>query len=368
MSRKILIASGGTGGHIFPAVTLAETLKEKLPDLNICLAGHGLDNNPFLKNTSFSLHTYSASPLSLSNPLKTLFQGLKITSGVLECLWFLQQNPFDLLVSFGSYHTFPLLIAAHLKQVPFILHEANAIPGRVNRWMSGQAKVTCVQFPCAKASLQGTLQEALLPLRITPPSLFWQRLKEEYGFEEQRLCLFIHGGSQGALGLNQKLQTILPHLANTFPPLQIIHLVGRQHDVFVSYQKLYQQLGLPHYLAPFSDDMPSLWAQADLSICRAGAGTLREMIYHEVPSILVPYPFAQDQHQLANAKFMSQRVGGGLLLPENHLSKESLSYLFERLLMNKRTTLRAMKQALRAYKKKTEDKTLLQVILKELTV
>lgn len=344
MEKVVLITTGGTGGHIYPAVALAKELATKLPLGQIHFAG--LELNKKMHHSSFPIHTVSRYPSK--NPLKKCLIFFK---EVHESHRIVKKLKPDVVIGFGSFYTLPFLIAALFQKIPIILHEGNAIPGRVNRLISPFSRFNAHQFPEAKNYLFGIKKQALLPIRSKYQEGKKQSSLEKLGLVSHYFTLFIHGGSLGALAINQHIKECLKYLKYCFSPFQVIHLTGRHEKE--DFKNFYDQLEIPSYVTPYSKEMDILWQAADLSIGRAGASTIREVIEFEVPSIFIPYPHAKDQHQNKNALFMSERVGGSLLVKQQDLTPDHLLFIFQKLFAHRCALLRAMRQALKTYKKKT---------------
>ncbi|MDB2614060.1 UDP-N-acetylglucosamine--N-acetylmuramyl-(pentapeptide) pyrophosphoryl-undecaprenol N-acetylglucosamine transferase [Chlamydiales bacterium] len=357
MNKKILIAAGGTGGHIIPATGLAQELSCLIDAQSIYLAGH----QPKIQQINTPFETYSITSGGIKSPLK-------ICKGIYQSHQIIREIAPDIIIGFGSYHSFPLLASGLLHQIPLILHEANAIPGKVNRLMSRYSLFTAVQFKEAIPLLNGKIKEAPLPLKADHlcPTLKPDEAILKLGLQLGRFTLLIFGGSQGAKGINQLIKTILPTLVNRFSPLQVIHITGHNEKETDTIKEMYRSSSIPHFVSPFHPDMTTIWQAADFAITRAGASTIREMIHFEVPSLFIPYPFATDNHQEKNAAFICKKVGGGITLNEDNLNPQLLIKLFEKLFNHKMATLRAMKQALRSFKKRTDKKSFAELILNQL--
>jgi UDP-N-acetylglucosamine--N-acetylmuramyl-(pentapeptide) pyrophosphoryl-undecaprenol N-acetylglucosamine transferase len=213
-------------------------------------------------------------------------QPLRIAAGTLQTLGLLSTYKPDLVVGFGSFHTFPVLLAARLRHIPIILHEGNATPGRVNRLFSRRALLTGVQFPNTK--LLGKTVHMPLPLRPHEP-LEPAAARTALGLDPDCHTIVVMGGSQGALRLNQVAHEAL----STRTDIQVIHLTG--------HGKPLPPYPFPSYVVEFEHRMDLVWSAADLVIMRAGASSIAEHLAYRVPAILVPYPHAADDHQNANA-------------------------------------------------------------------
>jgi UDP-N-acetylglucosamine--N-acetylmuramyl-(pentapeptide) pyrophosphoryl-undecaprenol N-acetylglucosamine transferase len=212
---------------------------------------------------------------------------------VLRCgFWFLARRP-AVVVGAGGYASGPAVLAAWLVRVPTMLMEQNHFPGATNRWLAPRADAVCVPSELAKTRLGGIGLVTGNPVRpefaaIGPPP------------RADRMSLLVFGGSRGARSINRALVAALPQLALMTPPPRIVHQTGpEEHEAVVAAYAAHP--GLPADVRPFLDDMPRRLADADLVVCRAGATTLAELAAAGRPAILVPFPFASDDHQRANA-------------------------------------------------------------------
>ena len=309
--HKFLFAAGGTGGHLFPAQALAKQLQADDPNVEVLFGGGHLASNPFFDHMQFPFREIaSASPLR-KNPFKALALLFK---GYRESLSLCRECSFDLVVGFGSFYSFPLLLAAKTLKIPYILIESNAYPGHVNRLFSSKAQFTALQFSEAVKNVKGAsyvVQMPSLAKAAEKEAMDKAEASRYFGFDPDRFTLLVFGGSQGAGAINRAM-------ANVDGDLQIIHLCGKQSDMDAIQQE-YEKKGIRSYVKPFESQIQIAWAAADLAIVRSGAGTLAEVIDHTVPAILIPWPGATQQHQQKNAEVL-QSIGGAILLKETHLS------------------------------------------------
>lgn len=323
--KKILIAAGGTGGHLFPAQALAEQLLEEDPLIELFFAGSGLSLNPYLNKERFRFCEVVSTTPFRGSFLKALKSVFLLMRGIKESYALLLKEKPTLIVGFGSFHTFPLLCAAVLRKVPIALFESNAIPGKVVRLFSKRAQLTGIYFSEARRYLKGNTVEVEIPTQssLTPSALSKQQAREELGLDPHLPTLLVFGGSQGAQGINRNIIGILPLLKKASHPFQLIHLTGCE-ETALSVRKLCEELEIRCYIKKFEKGMQKVWSAADKVICRAGAMTLSELLHYEVPGILIPYPAASDGHQLKNALFIEQKVGGAVHLPQSSLTPELL--------------------------------------------
>lgn len=352
--KKILLAVGGTGGHLFPAQALARDLKMKDPDIELLFAGSGLSKNLYFNRSSFSFKEIQSGTFLTKN-LKRNFRGiLSLIKGFRQSFKLLREFKPDIVVGFGSYHIFPLLLAAQIKKFPLILFASDSIPGKVIRFFSKKALTSAVQFEEAKKKLKGATTLVHMPFWSKESSDFnlsKNQARKYYNLHPELFTILIFGGSQGAQAINQAVTEI-----SLKKPFQIIHFVGHEKKVDPILDS-YQKRGIKACVKPFEDKMHYAWRAADVAVCRAGAATLAEMVFYEIPAILIPYPYAADGHQQMNAKIFEEQVGGAITLLENALSPEKLSMLLQNL------ELKKMEQNLADFKIKEQKEDLSTLII-----
>ncbi len=236
--------------------------------------------------------------------------GRQIFKGVCESRKILRAFSPDIVVGFGSFYTLPLLLAAKQKGLPIILHEQNAALGKVNRLFSRFAHTTALTFP---VHVSGGARLVHFPLRAVQERLDpW----EYFGLEKGKPTLLVCGGSQGALRLNTLFLSALPHL----PGYQVLHFTGKNSE---NVEKHYE--GIPSYVKPFESNLQLAMEIADLAICRAGASTIAELTETQTPALLIPFPYATDNHQEKNAR----HYPGGKVYLESELTGEKLAGLIK---------------------------------------
>lgn len=315
--KKVLIAVGGTGGHVFPAVGLAEELLDTNQDLYILFAGAGLSTNRYFNREQFAYCDIESATPARGGIVGAIRSLRALSKGLIASLKLLSKETPHLVVGFGSFHAFPLICAAVLKRIPLVLFESNALPGRVIRLFSKRAQFTGIYFPPAKQHLRGKSVEVHIPKRKSVPTstLSNREAKAQLGLDEHRPTLLVFGGSQGARAINAAVSEML---RGEFP-FQLIHFTGSE-EVASDIKQLCAQRGIRCYVKPFEPRMAVVWKAANMALCRAGAMTLSELIEHEVPCVLIPYRFASENHQMKNALFMQNEVKGGFVLEERNLS------------------------------------------------
>lgn len=313
---KVLIAAGGSGGHLFPAQQLAEMLQRKGSE--ILFAGYKLSYSPFfLRQNSISFIDVPAARLTDFSFFWVLMKG------VWKSIRILQKFKPDVVVSFGSYHVFPVVLAAAILRKKIVLFEANCTLGKVNRFFSRRASCIATQFPIKKGVLV-----PLLPWISHDERYTAQEARREYGLDPEMLTLLIFGGSQGSHFLNEKIPEALQDLKQN---IQVIHFTGKESS---STQKMYEQFKIKAHVAPFEPQMAKAYAAADCAICRSGAGTIAELIQRQIPALLIPFPEAAEEHQKVNGQYLASR-GAARLLIQSEAHRERLKSEIEKLILER---------------------------------
>ncbi len=354
---KIIFAAGGTGGHLFPAQGLAEQMQKNPLHIEVFFAGANLSENVHFDKSKFSFCDIASMTPFRRNIFKALKSMGLLLRGIFESLSLLSERKPDLVIGFGSFHAFPVLCAAAIKKIPFLLFESNSIPGKVIKLFSKQAVVTAVYFEEAKHYLKGETIEVEIPIKNPQSRRFVPREDARHllGLDPNLPTLLVFGGSQGAKQINKHLVELLPILRKD-TLFQLIHLTGSE-EVASDVRVLCGALGkVPCYVKKFEAQMDLIWNAADIALCRSGAMTLSEILYYEVPAVLIPYPFAADQHQLKNAQFL-QKVGGAVHFTEDIVSAPLLSETILRLIPLNSPERLKMKNAIKTFKsqQKKED-------------
>lgn len=271
---KIVMATGGTGGHLFPS----RQLRDELLEHEVVFAGHGLKHSPF-----FDRNIPHQEIVSSSSKWGVFF----LLKGLLQSLLLLVSFKPDLVIGFGSYHSFPVLAAAILLRKKVILFEPNCSLGKVNRFFAPFAHKIAFQFPIfhKKAAYVPPLPWKKGPKRLS-----------NYQKDPERITILVFGGSQGARFINETFCMAAREL--NFP-FRVIHFTGK-----TPFEGKYL---CPSIVKPFEEDMQSAYEVADLAVCRSGAGTIAELIRHQLPAVIIPYPHAHG-HQELNALFLKDAV------------------------------------------------------------
>ncbi len=317
---RMLIAGGGTGGHVFPGIALAEEVVTRHPANDVVFVGtaRGLEAK-VVPQAGFPIELIDVKGLKGKGLLDTLRNLLLLPLAFFQSLAILRRWRPDVVVGVGGYASGPVVLVAWLLRIPTAVQEQNAIAGFTNRVLGRfvQAAFTAFpeavrQFPRRKVFQLGN------PIRKT---LMDNYMMPAARHPEPRLLVF--GGSQGAHALNMRVLEALPHLADLRDRVRITHQTGAKDREYV--EKGYQACGFQPDVREFISDMSGAYAEADLVVCRAGATTLAELTVCKKPSILVPFPAAADNHQVKNALSLVS-AGAAVMIEEKDLTGELLAH------------------------------------------
>ncbi len=336
--RKLaVLAAGGTGGHLFPAKALAQALLARGWRVALITDERGGGFGPDLPQVE--VYRISAGGLAGGGLMRKLRSFAKLAYGSFEAWSLLGRLKPAVAVGFGGYPSVPTILAAHRRRIPIVLHEQNQIAGRANRLLAGRARLIGVSFP-QTAGLEAVAER----LRVTGnpvrgPIAAVGRKPYALPGKEDRLRLLVTGGSQGARVFNELLPKALCRLPEAVRARLLVAQQVRGDDL-ESVAATYRDCGIACDLRSFFDDMPERLAAAHLLVCRAGASTVTELAAAGRPAILVPYPFAADDHQTGNARAFAS-AGGGWVMPQHDLTPERLAERLADLLSDPGTLARA---------------------------
>ena len=338
---NVLIMAGGTGGHVFPALAVAARLKELGHAVTWMGAPDSFESQR-VPEAGFPIEFVRISGLRGKGVTKLLMAPLLLARGLLDALAVLGRVRPAVVLGMGGFAAGPGGLAAWLKRIPLVIHEQNAAAGLTNRWLARIATTVLQAFPNTFASGAKTVGN---PVRSGFTAL--PRRVAQTGAAR----VLVVGGSQGAKALN----TLVPQALALIPEAQrpvVRHQAGRTLAVA---QAAYAEAGLADASEAFITDMPAAYAAADLVICRSGASTIAELSAAGVPSVLVPFPFAVDDYQTANARYLAD-AGAAVLIQERELTPERLARELTALLGD-RERLARMAEAARgkAWTRATDD-------------
>ena len=342
---KILLASGGTGGHVCPAMGLAEVFSDHHEV--VMVIGQSYIEDTLLKCTDkIKIERITVSRLPEAGNVSWISFLKSIWGAFRASLKIVRQFRPDVVIGFGSYASVPVVLAARWAGLPTLIHEQNVIPGKANRLLSKWVRGIAISFPQTQelwnfhSCVRITGNPSILRFRnaecgmrnaeFTPHSEI--RIPH---FEEGRFTLLIMGGSQGAHSINELMIQVMPKWLKRHPDqeryVQMIHLTG-QRD-FEKVKHSYQYLRMPVYMAPFNDQMGQFYQMSHLVVGRAGATSLSEFAYFGLPSILIPYPYA-GAHQFENAKIFAQE-GASVVLDQKGVTSDEVVTILHSLVTSK---------------------------------
>jgi UDP-N-acetylglucosamine--N-acetylmuramyl-(pentapeptide) pyrophosphoryl-undecaprenol N-acetylglucosamine transferase len=324
MSARVLIMAGGTGGHVFPALAVAQALRARQLEVVWMGTRIGLEAR-IVPAAGIPMEWINIGGLRGKSLATRLAAPFKVGLAVLQALRIMLRVRPAVVLGMGGYAAGPGGVAAWLTRRPLVIHEQNAVAGTTNRILARLAKRVLAAFPGAFAhtvSVQVVGNPVREPIvQLPPPD---QRLAGRSGPPR----LLVLGGSQGALALNRTVPEALAHLPPELRP-EVRHQAGR--NTLEVAEEAYQRLGVAAEVTEFIDDMADAYGWADLAICRAGALTVSELAAAGLPAVLVPFPAAVDDHQTLNGGYLVA-AGGAVLVPERQLAPERLARVLAGLL------------------------------------
>jgi UDP-N-acetylglucosamine--N-acetylmuramyl-(pentapeptide) pyrophosphoryl-undecaprenol N-acetylglucosamine transferase len=332
-TRTALVMAGGTGGHIFPGLAVAEVLRSQGWHVHWLGAPAPSMESQLVPAKGFAFEAVRFGGVRGKGLLTLALLPMRLLQAFWQSLQVIRRLRPDVLVGLGGYITFPGGMMGVLLGKPLVLHEQNSVAGMANKVLAHVADRVLCTFPkvLPKAQWVGNPMRDGFLNQAPPEARFAQR----YG----PLRVVVVGGSLGAQALNSGVPQALALMPRDQRP-QVLHQGGVKH--LKTLQDNYAQAGVDAELVPFIDDTASAFAQADLVICRAGASTVSELAAVGVAALLVPFPHAVDDHQTVNAQFLSNQ-DAGWLMPQTELTPEHLAAFLSRL--DRAQLLLAAKQA-----------------------
>lgn len=361
MSQKIAILTGGTGGHVYPATGLAQQLKKQCPEADILfIVGGGFQTQRYFDKTLFPYQEIVCGTFSLKEPWQLIGAGFSILKGTKQSYAALKTFQPDIVVGFGSFHSFPAIVAAKMLSLPVIMYAADSMPGRVQRLMAPYVDLTAIHFPESAGILRGKCVEVGMPLRdgFRRSCMTKAEALAYFGLDPNMFTVLVFGGSQGARAIN--LLFLEAAKRADFPQgIQVIHLTGDEALHTQEAETVYAKGGIKACVKVYENRMDYAWSAADLFIARAGAATIAEAMEFEKPGILIPYPYAEN-HQDKNADFMAGTVGGAVKCVQRDLNAEKLCHEIKR----GQQHLKQMGDAIRRYKERSRSDDLCSLVLR----
>jgi UDP-N-acetylglucosamine--N-acetylmuramyl-(pentapeptide) pyrophosphoryl-undecaprenol N-acetylglucosamine transferase len=315
------MAGGGTGGHVIPLLAVARELRSRGEDVFFIGTDRGLEAK-LVPAEGFPLDRIEIGGLKRVGLRQTLATSWQLPASTLHSMNLLKSRHTAAVFSMGGYVAGPPVMAALVKRIPVIVMEPNAVPGFTNRRIARfvtralvSFEETAVYFPKGRTELTGVpVREEFFQIPLKP--------------REAELTVLITGGSQGSRTLNQAARASWPLFQKSQLPVRFIHQTGRAtHEEL---QAEFAGTGLAGTVTPFITDMPAAFAQADVIVCRSGAGAVAEVAAAGKPSVLVPFPFAADDHQRRNAQAF-ERAGAARLVEDKEMTADKLFAVIQEL-------------------------------------
>jgi UDP-N-acetylglucosamine--N-acetylmuramyl-(pentapeptide) pyrophosphoryl-undecaprenol N-acetylglucosamine transferase len=321
---KIVIAGGGTGGHLFPGIAVAEELKRRDRSAEAVFIGteHGIEAS-IVPREGYPIRYLRAEGMVGKSPVRKLKAGVKTVLSVYDSYALLKRLRPDALVGLGGYASFGPVLTASMMAIPTVIMEQNAVPGLANRILGRMVDMICVTyheslsfFPKNKTYITGN------PVRQGILTAGREAAYELFGLERGKFTVFVFGGSLGARKINSALCGAFGYISDIREKIQFLHQTGKSDCDAV--REMYRKWGFGGTVSAFVHQMAEAYAVADLVISRAGATTLAELTAVGRPAILIPYPYAAGNHQDLNAQRLAE-MGAARVIPDHELDSEILA-------------------------------------------
>lgn len=336
-----MICAGGTGGHMFPALSLAEDLKSRGNKVVIVTDNRAVKYTKSYEDLDVHVISSSTLPSGLLGKVKGLFS---LAYGFLQSHRLMQKYMPKLVIGFGGYPSLPPMVAAQRRNILTIIHEQNAVLGKANAFLAGKADRIALSLPEMSSLDEGDSMRAVVtgnPVRNDISALYSHPYQVPDA--DAPFCVTVFGGSLGAKVMAQHV----PHALNSLPEdlKSRISIVQQCHEEDIpEVEEIYKKAGISVNLAPFFDDIPALLKETHLVIARSGASTVAEIAIAGIPAIYIPYPHHADQQQKVNAQSVAKE-GGAWVIEENELNANILAGRIESLMRSPESLFRAAEGA-----------------------
>jgi UDP-N-acetylglucosamine--N-acetylmuramyl-(pentapeptide) pyrophosphoryl-undecaprenol N-acetylglucosamine transferase len=342
---RVILAGGGTGGHVIPALAIAQELRARYhADVLFVGTQRGIETR-LVPAAGFKLHLIQVGALNrvdFATRLKTL---LDLPRALMESAKLIREFRPDVMIGVGGYASGPAMLTAAMMSVPTVAFEPNVVPGFANRMLAPMVSAAAVHFEatchyfrnCHVTGVPVRQEFFHVPARAAVHTAVHTK--------DARPTLLVFGGSQGASAINQAVLEALPKLMEAVPGIHVIHQTGERD--YVTAQAVYLRTMISAEVSPFIDDMPGAFARADLLVCRSGASTVAEITAAGKPAIFVPLPTAAADHQTQNAATLADGGAARLLRQSEFSSDRVVSEIAE--LLRDRPRLAAMAEAARRF-------------------
>ena len=361
-SIHVLIACGGTGGHLFPGIAVGEVLSARGHEVTLLISEKKIDSIAASghKDLRFEKMPFLAMPKPWSPKMIGFLTGL--WKGMSQCRKIIREKDVSVVLGMGGFTSFAPLYAGKKENCRTLIHESNAIPGKANKLNSRYADTVLCGLEACKEFFpkHGDVRVVGTPVRSSMRTSSKDDPYEFFKLDKTKKTLLIMGGSQGARGVNRVVGMTLEQFERM--GIQVLHIAGptdyeEVRDVYAKHPTL------PQHVAAFCHRMDMAYRVADLAIARSGASSMSELAYFGVPSLLVPYPFAADDHQTRNAEVFAKE-GAARLLTENEINADVLADAVRDILMNPKKS-EEMKRAANKIAVRNSAEKIADLIVKE---
>ncbi|MBL9138609.1 MAG: undecaprenyldiphospho-muramoylpentapeptide beta-N-acetylglucosaminyltransferase [Verrucomicrobiales bacterium] len=319
-TTRVVIACGGTGGHLYPGMAVAERLYERGAAVTLAISEKEVDQRAVRDDARFEILTLPAVGFSAGRFIPF---AVRVWRSIRQCLDAFREQTPAVVLSMGGFTSAAPVLGARRLGLPVVLHEANAIPGRANRWLARVATRCYVVFPEANQRLSHRdVRVVGMPVRPAFQPADAGSCRLALGLRPDRPVLLVMGGSQGAHAINTAMVGAAPRILEVHSDLQILHLTGAADEPKV--RGAYAEAGVPAKVRAFLTEMELALGAADAVVSRSGASSLAEFAAMGVPPILIPYPHAADDHQAANARSV-EAAGGAVVLRQEEATAGRLA-------------------------------------------
>ena len=325
-----VIACGGTGGHLFPGIAVAEVLRDRGHEVMLLVSEKDIDALALSGRAAFQVEKLPT--VGLPSPFSPAILGFvrRFYESLSLCRSIYRKFKPEVVLGMGGFTSTAPVLAGRMRGVSTFIHESNAVPGKANRLTARMVRAVMLGFKeCAPFFPKAQTEVTGTPIRTELKRLDRRVAHQKLGLQEDLPTLLVMGGSQGASGINQAIIKSLPFLHGI--PLQVIHLSGARDERLVGDN--YRRENVPAYVAAFHHRMEEVYSAADLLVARAGAASLAEFAAYSLPGILIPFPYAADDHQMRNAEIYA-RAQAAIVLKESDLSGELLARKIRELIEN----------------------------------
>jgi UDP-N-acetylglucosamine--N-acetylmuramyl-(pentapeptide) pyrophosphoryl-undecaprenol N-acetylglucosamine transferase len=316
---RVVIAGGGTGGHLFPGIAIAEAFVKRQAKTEILFVTSGKKiEETVLAHTPYAKKRISAEGIKGKSIIAKLASIMKLPRGLMDSFRLLAAFKPHAVIGMGAYSAGPVVLAAWMMRMPRVICEQNSIPGLTNRMLAGLAKRIYVSFPEVQFKDSDKVYFTGNPVRDEILQLIKKNAPAQSDQKQAGFTILVSGGSQGAHRINMAMLEAVDCLKDP-GHYTLIHQTGVA-DADMA-RGAYQQKNIRHEVSPFFTDMAARYGQADLVICRSGATTVAELTAAGRPAVFIPFPFATDNHQVFNAKALVDAGAAEMILEENLTGK-----------------------------------------------